>query len=74
MKWTLTHAFFLRMGGFYLETPSGLLLQLDGNQLLSAIADSADWLRELEKVKEHHINDHAKSIPLTKFIAYGQAL
>ena len=74
MKWTLTHAFFLHMGGFCLETPSGLRMQFDVNQLLSAIANSADWLRQLEKVEEHHINDHAKSNPITKFIACGQAL
>ena len=74
MEWTLTHAFFLHMGGFYLETPSGLRMQFDVNQLLSAIANSADWLRQLEKVEEHHINDHAKSNPVTKLIACGQAL
>ena len=74
MNWTLTHAFFLHMGGFCLETPSGLRMQFEVNQLLSAIANSADWLRQLEKVEEHHINDHAKSNPITKFIACGQAL
>lgn len=74
MKWTLTHAFFLNMGGFCLETPSGLRMQFDVNQLLSAIANSADWLRQFEKVEEHHINDHAKSNPITKLIACGQAL
>lgn len=74
MKWTLTRAFFLHMGGFCLETPSGLRMQFDVNQLLSAIANSADWLRQLEKVEEHHINDHAKSNPITKLIACGQAL
>ena len=74
MKWTLTHTFFLHMGGFCLESPSGLRLQIDSKQFMSTIADTADWLRELEKVEEHHINDHAKSNPLTKFIACGQAL
>ena len=71
---TLTHAWFLDMGGFCLETPSGLRTQLDRNQLSSAITASAEWLDKLETVKEDHINDHAKSNPLTKFIACGQAL
>ena len=74
MDWTLTHAFFLQAGGFCLETPSGLRLQLDQPTLESAISMSPEWLSGLEKVKEDHINDHAKSNPLTKFIACGQTL
>ena len=31
-------------------------------------------LSKLEKVTEAHIDDHAKSIPLSKFVACGQAL
>lgn len=75
MDWTLTHTYFLHMGGFCLETPSGLRLQLGRNDLLSAISAtvSPDWLLELENVKEFHINHHAKSDPLTKSIACGQA-
>ena len=74
MSWTLTHGFFLYMGGFCLETPSGLRMQLNEIQLDSAITESPEWLPKLEKVEEDHINDHAKSNPLTKFIACGQAL
>ena len=74
MKWTLTHSFFLNMGGFCLETPSGLRLQLDSTQIDFAIRVSPEWLFKLENVKEGQINDHAKSNPLTKFIACGQAL
>ena len=76
MQWTLTHTFFLHAGGFCLETPEGLRRQLDGDDLQSAILQSGspDWLSKLEEVKEVHINDHAKSNPLTKFIACGQAL
>ena len=65
---TLAHGFFLGMGGFCLETPSGLRMQLGETGLKSAI------LSKLENVKEDHINDHAKSNALTKFIACGQAL
>lgn len=76
MEWTLTHAFFLHAGGFCFETPSGIRLQLDNEELLSAISAEIppDWLPKLEKVQEVHINDHAKSNPLTKLIACGQAL
>ena len=74
MGWTLTHTLFLNMGGFCLETPSGLRMQLDGDQLNSAITASPEWLLKLKKVKEYHINDHSKANPLTKFIACGQAL
>lgn len=74
--WTLTHGFFLRMGGFCLETTSGLRLQLDHDQLMSAIKAEVtpDWLSKLGMIEDFHINDHAKSNPLTKFIACGQAL
>ena len=73
-KWTLTHGFFLNMGGFCLETPSGLRMQLDEIQVKSAMSESPEWLSKLKNVEEDHINDHAKSNPLTKFIACGQAL
>ena len=73
-SWTLTHAFFLRMGGFCLETPSGVRLQLNSDDTTSAKSDSAEWLSKLEKIDEDDINDHAKSNSLTKFIACGQAL
>ena len=73
MGWTLTHAFFFNMGGFCLETPSGLRLQLDDPQQLSRVT-SPEWLSELKKVKGEHIDDHAKSNSLTKYIACGQAL
>ena len=81
MNWTLTHTFFLHMGGFCLETPSGLRLQLDEREVTNAISAGArkvthspDWLPKLAKVKEAHINDHATSSPLTKLVACGQAL
>ena len=76
MNWTLTHTFFLEMGGFCLETPSGLRQQLDADDLISAIsaAVSPDWLPELKKVTDVQINGHAKSNALTKIIACGQAL
>ena len=73
MDWTLTHAFFFNMGGFCLKTPSGSRLQLDYAEQLSRVP-SPEWLSELEKVQEEHIDDHAKSNSLTKFIACGQAL
>lgn len=81
MKWTLTHTFFLQMGGFCLETPSGKRLQLDATELQSAIDAgkgignrSPDWLQKLKEVEDFQINDHATSSPLTKFIACSQAL
>ena len=74
MKWTLTHAFFLQMGGFCLETHSGIRLQLDMDDLRSATSASVDWFSNLENISEDQINDHAKSNPLTKFIACGQTL
>ncbi|KAF6224633.1 hypothetical protein HO173_012976 [Letharia columbiana] len=81
MNWTLTHSLFLQMGGFCLETPSGKRLQFDAIEIQSAIDAgkgtghrSPDWLSKLEEVEESHINDHAMSSPLTKFIACSQAL
>ena len=74
MKWTLTHGFFLNMGGFCLETPSGIRMQLNNTQFKSAITEPSERFSKLKEVEEDHINDHAKSNPLTKFIACGQAL
>ena len=73
-NWTLTHGFFVDMGGFCLETPEGLRLQINDELISSAREKHSNWLSELEKVKEDCINDRAKSNPLTKFIACGQAL
>lgn len=76
MDRTLTHTFSLHMGGFCLETPTGLRLQLNDNQVMSPL--SADtfpgWLPKLQSVEEAHINDHAKTSALTKSIACSQAL
>ena len=85
-SWTLTHAFFFNMGGFCLETPSGLRLQLDDAEQLSLVSSppedtelssnvaSPKWLPKLKTVEKEHIDDHAKSNILTKFITCGQAL
>ena len=74
MKWTLTHAFFLQMGGFCLETPSGLRMQLSDVDVMDPSSNSSDWLAKLEEIEEAHINDRAKSNNLTKLIACGQSL
>ena len=74
MNWTLTHAFWLQMGGFCLETPCGLRMQISKNHVRSAISQSPGWLSKLQDVEEDRINDRAKSNPLSKFIACGQTL
>ena len=74
MGWTMTHFFFLDMGGFCLEEPSGLRMQLSESQVMAAMSKSPEWFLKLKQVKVDHINDHAKSNPLTKIIACGQAL
>ena len=74
MNWTLIHGFFLNMGGICLKTPSGVLLQLDSGILNSAISRSEDWLSDIKKIEDIHIDDHAKSNLLTKLIACGQTI
>ena len=76
MKWTLTHAFFLNAGGFCLESPTGFRWQLTDRELSDAHLKSPtpQWLSELERVKDVQIDDHAKSNPLAKLIACGQAI
>ena len=73
-EWTLPHGFLVDMGAFCLETPSGFRMQLDEIQLKSAFTASPELLSKLKNVKEDDINDRAKTNPLTKFIACGQAL
>lgn len=76
MNWTLTHGFFLCMGGFCLETPAGYAcssIKTHVQQLLTKV-QHLDWYSKLQRVKEYHITDHVKSNSLSKFIACSQAL
>ncbi len=73
-NWNLTHAFFLEMGGFGLETPLGSRVQIDEGRLESALSEHPDWLSKLESIKEADINDHAKSNPLAKLVTCSQTL
>ena len=80
-SWTLTHSFFLHMGGFCLESPSGLRLQIEESDIEHAISGdpqasphSLDWLSKLQKVSEDQIQGHAKSNRLTKLISCIQTL
>ncbi len=84
MDWTLTHQFFLNMGGLCLRSPSGTYLQLGAIDIIRAVershngdkktANHIDWMSELEELTADQINDLAKSDTLTKLIACGQAL
>ena len=79
--WTLTHSFFLHMGGFCLESSSGFRLQLEESDIKHAIsgdpqasAHSLEWLSELRRVSEEQIKGHAKSDRLTKLLSCVQTL
>lgn len=84
MKWTLTHQFFLDMGGVRLKSPSGIHTQIGTAEVIRAVEKShndskqstshSDWTPELENISEDQINGLAKSDTLTKLIACGQAL
>ena len=82
--WTLTHQFFVDMGGLCLRSPSGRHLQLGAKEVITAVEKShngdkqttnhIDWMSELEELTTDQIKDLAKSDTLTKLIACGQAL
>ena len=84
MKWTLTHQFFLDMGGVCLKSRTGTHLQIGTTEVVKAVQNSRhdgkhttnlpDWTLELENITEDQIKDLAKSDILTKLIACGQAL
>ncbi len=81
MKWTLTHCFFLHMGGFCLKSPSGVYLQIEKDDINHALSGGLissnrtfDWLTEVHKVSGVQIQGRSKSDRLTKFIACSQAL
>ena len=84
MKWTLTHQFFLDMGGVCLKSKSGTHAQIGAAEVIRAVKtrqtdnqkteNGSDWTLELENITEDQIKDLAKSDALTKFIACGQAL
>ena len=83
-NWTLTHQFFLDMGGVCLKSPSGEHAQIGTAEVIRAVEKYHDdskqttnhsgWTRELENISEDQIKDLAKSDTLTKLIACGQAL
>ena len=84
IDWTLTHQFFLNMGGVCLRSSSGRCIQIGKEEVTRAMKRSRshskqgpnppDWLSELEKLTEDQIKDLAKSDTLSKLIACGQAL
>ena len=84
IDWTLTHQFFLAMGGVCLRSPSGRHVQIAGKDVVRAMETShshskqtnihSDWISELEKLTKDQIEDLAKSDALSKLIACGQAL
>ena len=84
IDWTLTHQFFLHMGGVCLRSSSGRYSQIGKVEVTGAIKhspsqskqrpDPLSWLSELEKLTEDQIKDLAKSDTLSKLIACGQAL
>ena len=83
-KWTLTHQFFLDMGGICLKSQSGIHTQIGTAEVIRAVEKShndskqttnhSDWTLELENITEDQINDLAKSDALTKLITCGQTL
>lgn len=75
-SFTLTHAFFLGMGGFCIESPSKNRHQLTTTDVkqLKGKATIPSWMMELQLVKKSQIKDMAKSDTLTKFFACTQAL
>lgn len=84
IEWTLTHQYFLDMGGVCLRSPSGRYLQIGTDEVIVAIessrsddkqtSDPPDWILELKKLTEDQIKDFAKSDTLSKVITCGQAL
>lgn len=83
MNWTLTHQFFLDMGGVCLESPSGRYVQIGMKDIKKVMESSpsdrkstihSDWIFGFEKLTIDQIEDLAKSDTLTKLIACGQAL
>ena len=75
-SFTLTHAFFLIMGGFCIESPSKNRHQLTETDVgqLEGEATTPSWMMELQFIKKSQIKDMAKSDTLTKFFACSQAL
>ena len=73
MRWTLTHQFFLDMGGICLKSSEGRHLQVGTSEVLQIVKAYPDLVTELEQLTEDQIKDLAKSDTLSKLIACGQA-
>ncbi len=84
---TLTHGYFLVMGGFCLRSPARRYHQLRREDFRNAVtaskattgiedtlSHSEEWIRELKLIEESHIKDLAKSDSITKFFACFQGL
>ena len=84
IDWTLTHQFFVDMGGVCLRSTSGTHLQIAHNDVVQTMEassilgkermESPAWIPELEKLTEDHVKGLAKSDTTSKLIACGQAL
>lgn len=84
INWSLTHQFFVEMGGICLRSPNGLHVQIMGGEALRVMeasrspskpsTDAPNWVSELEKLTEDQIKSLAKSDSLSKLIACGQGL
>ena len=82
--WSLTHQYFLEMGGICLRSPNGMHFQIVGEEAIQVMegsrnpgkenSDTSHWIRELEKLTEDQMHSYAKSDTLSKLITCGQAL
>ena len=84
IDWTLTHQYFLDMGGVCLKSTSGRYLQIQTLHIVRAmrarrshgkqVTGSPDWISELAELTEDHIKGLAKADTISKLITCGQAL
>ncbi|KAF2242256.1 hypothetical protein BU26DRAFT_584416 [Trematosphaeria pertusa] len=72
-RWTMTHAFFLEMGGLAIELPSGVRVRMlkspDGDHGFRELMDRG---MELPFISEEDVQDKSKASWLIKAIAFGQ--
>jgi hypothetical protein len=62
-SWTMTHAFFVNMGGYVLETPGYPRFPIDSDQLLYLISRS---YLEYPNIEEEDIKDKSKADGLAR--------
>ena len=74
INWTLTHAFFIKMGGFEFEGRPVQINSVDQNDKLDLLDLAREGLVDFEAISEADVRNTGQADPLVKALACLQAI